>query len=468
MAQIPLLSGIGATENADFTLRYPVNLELVPVYSGVSKVNLRSASGVVPQSTGPGIDRGAIVWQGVHYRVMGTKLVSVSAGGDVTVLGDVGGSGPATLDYGPERLQIRSGTNLFFWSAGGGGLTQVTDVDLGQCIDQCWMDGFCVSTDGTYVVVNDLANPTAVNPLKYGSAESDPDPITGLLHDLRGELIVFGANSIQPFTNQGGSLFPFAPNISGVIPIGCVGPMAKCHFLESYAWVGGSRNSATGVWIGLTGQPKKISTRAIDDMLADVADQSAIQVEQRDARDEARLLVHLPDRTLVYLTNASLRNGGEPVWHVANSGQGMDKPYRPRNAVLAHGEWWVGDTETAALGTLSDGLATHFGEAVGWRFETALIYNQTNGGIIHGLELVGLPGRGPDADASFFVSYTNDGETWSPERANRLPAKGRRTERVAFNPHRRFRNYVGIAFRGDSNSLAGWAALEAQIEGLSA
>jgi hypothetical protein len=49
-----------------------------------------------------------------------------------------------------------------------------------------------------------------------------------------------------------------------------------------------------------------------------------------------------------------------------------------------------------------------------------------------------------------------------------LPAKGRRTERVAFNPHRRFRNYVGIAFRGDSNSLAGWAALEAQIEGLSA
>jgi hypothetical protein len=398
---------------------------------------------------------------------MGTKLVSVAVDGTTTTLGDVGGSGPVTLDYGPERLQIRSGTDLFYWS--GGTLTQVTDVDLGQCIDQCWMDGFAISTDGAYVVVNDLANPTAVNPLKYGSAETDPDPITGLLHDLRGELIVFGTNSIQPFTNQGGSLFPFAPNISGVIPIGCVGPMAKCHFANSYAFVGGSRNESTSVWISLTGQPKKISTRAIDDMLADVPDPAAIQLEQRTARDEARLLVHLPDRTLVYLTNASLRNGGAPVWYVARSGQGMDKPYRPRNAVLAYGEWWVGDTETAALGTLTDGLATHFGEAVGWEFSTIFAYNEGKGFIVHELELVGLPGRGVAANgASAFASFTRDGETWSPEVACRLPPNGQRTKRVIWAPHKRFRNFAGMKFRGDSNSLTGWASLRGEIEGLAA
>lgn len=466
MPQLPLLSGIKATENADFTLKYPTNLEIVPVDSGVGKVNLRSASGAIPESTGPGIDRGGIVWQNVHYRVMGTKLVSVAANGTTTTLGDVGGFGPVSLDYGPDRLQIRSGTSLYYWS--GTTLTQVTDSDLGPCLDQAWMDGYTVSTDGTSIVVTDLANPLAVNPLKYGSAEADPDPITGLLHDDRGELLAFGTNTIQPFTNIGGSGFPFAPNISATIPIGCVGPMAKCHFLDSFAFVGGSRNWATGVWLGLSGTAKKISTRAIDDDLAAVANQAAIQIEQRVSRDENRLLVHLPDRTLVYLHNAT-QALQTPVWYTARSGLGMDKAYRLRNAVLANGEWWVGDAETAALGTLSDGLATHFGEAVGWDFHTAMNYNDGKGFIVHELELVGLPGRGVAANgASVFLSFTTDGETYSIERACRLPAQGQRTKRTVFNPHKRARNMLGMRFRGDSNSLVGFAALRHESEALGA
>jgi hypothetical protein len=47
----------------------------------------------------------------------------------VTTLGDVGGSGPVSLDYGFDRLAIRSGTSLYYWN--GTTLTQVTDVDLG-------------------------------------------------------------------------------------------------------------------------------------------------------------------------------------------------------------------------------------------------------------------------------------------------------------------------------------------------
>ena len=467
MPQISLLSGIKATEQADFTLAYPTNLEIVPVDSGVGKINLRSAAGAVPVSTGPGIDRGGIVWQNVHYRVMGTKLVRVDAAGTITTLGDVGGAGPVTFDYGVSRLQIRSGTNLSYWS--GTTLTHVTDVDLGPCIDQCHMDGYTISTDGTSIVVTDLANPTSINPLKYGDAEADPDPITGLLHDLRGELVVFGTNSIQPFSDVGGSLFPFQPNISATINVGCVGPMAKCHFLNSYAFVGGSRNWATSVWIALYGIAKKISTRAIDDELAAVMDQSAIQVEQRVSRDENRLLVHLPDRTLVYLHNATEANGGTPVWYIARSGQGMNKAYRPRNAVLAYGEWWVGDTETAALGKLSDSVATHFGEAVGWDFHTVMQYNDGKGFIVHSLELVGLPGRGvADAGASVFLSFTTDGETYSIERASRLPPQGQRTKRTVFNPHKRARNVLGMRFRGDSNALAGFAALRAEAEPLSA
>jgi hypothetical protein len=39
-----------------------------------------------------------------------------------------------------------------------------------------WIDSFFMTTDGTYVIVTELSDPMQVKPLKYGSAEEDPDP----------------------------------------------------------------------------------------------------------------------------------------------------------------------------------------------------------------------------------------------------------------------------------------------------
>ena len=146
----------------------------------------------------------------------------------------------------------------------------------------------------------------------------------------------------------------------------------------------------------------------------------------------------------------------------------MDKPYRPRNAVLVGSRWIVGDTESSALGYLDDATGKHFGEAVGWQFQSQLMYNGAKGGIIHSLELIGLPGRGQSGPASIFFSYTVDGQQWSVERALSMGVPNERTKRMQWRPHKRFGNYLGLRFRGDSSALAGWAALEAQMEGLAA
>jgi hypothetical protein len=176
--QFPLLSGVSA-KGAEWVQRPPLNLEPVPVDSGISKGQFVGAAGAVPYATGPGIDRGGIYWNNTHYRVMGTKLVRVNARCFVDTLGDVGGSGPVSLDYSFDRLIIRSGTALYYWN--GIALTQVTDADLGPVDDAIWISGYTMTTDGTYVIVTELSDPTSVLPLKYGSAESDPDPVTGLL-----------------------------------------------------------------------------------------------------------------------------------------------------------------------------------------------------------------------------------------------------------------------------------------------
>lgn len=465
MTAIPLLSGITATESADFTLSYPVNMEPVPMKNGLSEGYLRTTPGATTFGTGTGIDRGGINWNGVLYRVMGTKLVSVSSAGAVTILGDVGGTGPVALDYGFDRLAINSGTSLYYWN--GTTLVQVTDPDIGQVFDMLWFTGYFVTTDGTSIVVTDLADPTAVNPLKYGSAEEDPDMVEGLFK-LRGELYALGRYTIQPFQNTGGSLFPFTAIPTATVPVGIVGPRAKCGFYQTLAFTGSGREEATAVYLLDGGNALKISTRAIDDELAKVADQSSITMESRMSRDERRLLVHLPDKTLVYMANAS-RIAGVPVWYIAVSGLGLDQQYRLQNAVLCYGKWICGDTASAQLGVLDESISTHFGDASGWRFDTMLLYNASKGGIVHSLELVGLPGRAPvSAEPPAFMSTTLDGETWSMERACSTGKGGNRTKRVQWRPHRRFSNYMGVRFRGTSPGVQGWAALNAEIEGLNA
>ncbi|HSG19489.1 MAG TPA: hypothetical protein VLA31_01860, partial [Burkholderiaceae bacterium] len=116
--QIPLLNGIFTDSSPDVRTSYPVNLVPVPKASGVSNEYLRPADGLIAQGTGPGTDRGGINWNGVCYRVMGSKLVTVSSTGVVTVLGDVGGSASelVVMDYSFDLLGIVSGGSLWFWN----------------------------------------------------------------------------------------------------------------------------------------------------------------------------------------------------------------------------------------------------------------------------------------------------------------------------------------------------------------
>ena len=100
MPQIPILSGIFVNASPEFRTSYPVNYYAVPKDTGISQGFLRPASGIVEFTTGPGLDRGGIEWNEVLYRVMGSKLVSVSPDGTVTILGDVGDDGVDANQHG--------------------------------------------------------------------------------------------------------------------------------------------------------------------------------------------------------------------------------------------------------------------------------------------------------------------------------------------------------------------------------
>lgn len=462
MAEIPILSGIVGSEEADFRASYPINLEPVITDTGISKGYLKTPPGAVQLGTGPGNMRGSINWNGTSYAVMGSKLVSISETGVATTLGDVSNDSlPVSLDYSFDYLSIGSAGGLYYWDQTNG-LRHVTDPDLGLVVDHIFVDGYNMTTDGENIVVTEPNDPMAVNPLKYGSSESDPDPTMGLIL-VRGEVYVPNRHTIDIFNNIGGNGFPFALNSGAMIPKGIVGTRAKCLFADTFAFVGSGRNEALGVYQAGAGQVVKISTREIDRLLALEPNPERIICERVVERDEQRLYVHLSDKTLVFYALASIK-AKEPIWGIRLAGAQLNSQWRPRFFSYCYNKWICGDLDSPAIAALTHGNPQDFGEVGGWQFDTILIYNESRGGIVHSLELVGLPGRG--AEGRVFFSRSFDGEDWGEEYGVSTGAVGDRSRRVAYRPHWRMRNYMGIRMRGADNALSGWARLEAQVEGL--
>lgn len=465
--QIPLLSGITTNATADFRTSYPVNLVPVPKDTGISKGYLRTASGLTQFATGPGVDRGGIQVFTSCFRVMGSELVIVRENGDVDIVGNVGGGGRVSMDYSSDRLCIVSDGSAYY--AGSDSVTPITDPDIGTPIDVVWVDGYFMFTDGNFIYVTELNDPFSIDPTKYAASEIDPDYVTGLLK-YRNEIYVFNRNTIEVFDDTGGSGFPFSRVSGGLIPKGCVGTHAKCLFAETFAWLGSARNEANSVYVASGGSAVKIATREVEERIAAYTEEELtdVLVEAKADRLHQHLYVHLPNETLVYDATASLV-AGQPVWFFISTGVSGIHPYRAQNFVYAYGKWIVGDTQDGRIGFVDETVMSQYGEVTGWTFETPLIYNQSKGGIVNSLELVGTTGRAPfGEDPSVFHSYTLDGLTWSDERQAGLGTAGQTQKRVVWRSDGKFDNFRGERFRGANTCPISWARLEAEIEPLNA
>jgi hypothetical protein len=464
--QIQILNGIYADATPELRTAYPVNMVPVPKQSGISNGFLRPGDGIVANGTGPGIDRGGINWRGICYRVMGTKLVEVASNGSVTVLGDVGGpvNTLVTFDYSFDRLAIASGGRLYYWN---GTLTQVTDPDLGVVLNVVWVDGYFMTTDGEFLIVTELSDPTQVNPLKYGSSEVDPDPVVALLK-LRNEVYALNRNTIEVFDNVGGDLFPFARIDGAQIQKGVIGTFACCVYIDRIAFLGSSRNEAPSIYVGAAATTQKISTQEIDELLLTYteAQLATVKLEARNDKSHQHLYVHLPDRTIVYDAAAS-EALGDQVWFTLTSTIVGFSQYRARNLVWAYDKWLVGDPQSNSIGYLVQDTGHHWGQQVRWEFGTLIVYNEGNGAIFNRLELVSLTGSvalGKNPQIS--TSYSIDGLSYSQDRSITVGTIGNTAKRLAWFQQGHMRNWRIQRFRGDSDAHVSFVRLEAQIEAL--
>ena len=464
--QIGILDGIFADSTPELRTAYPVNLMPVPKQSGISNGFLRPGDGIVSNGTGPGIDRGGINWRGRLYRVMGTKLVEIDSTGAVAILGDVGGpvNSLVTFDYSFEELAIASGGRLYYWDEAT--LTQVTDPDLGVVLDVVWVDGYFMTTDGEFLVVTELADPTQVNPLKYGSSEVDPDPVVALLK-LRNEIYALNRNTIEVFDNVGGALFPFERIAGAQIQKGVIGTQGCCVYLDRIAFLGSGRNEAPGIYVGASSQTQKLSTQEIDELLLTYteAQLALVKLEARNDKAHQHLYIHLPDRTVVYDAAAS-EALQTPVWFTLTSTIVGFTQYRARNLVYAYDKWLVGDPTSNNIGYLVQDIGSHWGQQVRWEFGTFIVYNEGRGALFKQLELVALTGSveiGKNPQIS--TSYSVDGKAFSQDRFISVGTTGA-NKRLCWFQQGHMRNFRIQRFRGDSDAHIAYVRLEAQLEPL--
>jgi hypothetical protein len=480
--QLPLARGSYTDSGAEWRTSYPRNLVPVVKESGISQMFLRSAEGLTRYDQDPpaltGNDRGGINWQGTCYRVIGTNFVSVDASGNVTVLGQVPDDGnPVAMDYGysNQGIGIVSAKTLWFYTiqtpAGGTGalaLRQCTDANLGSPIDMLWMAGYFVLTDGKSVYVTQLANQFTFNTQLFGSSSNQPDPINGLLK-FRNELYLGNRYQIPVFDNTGGTGFPFTENEGATIQKGIIGPYAKCLTSQGFAFVGGARGEALGVWLsGGLGIAQNIATREVMKLIGQYTEtQLYSSTLEYWAKDEQQFLyLHLPDYTLVYDVQGT-QNARQPIWFLLDSSTDGTGPWRAWHVVYCYGKFLWGDKYDQRIGFLDGTTAAQYGVNARWQFDTIFAYNQAKGLSVNSIELIGTYGRAAlGEDDTMSMQYTNDGEVWSAPKFISMGEQGQRGKRAQWRPRHFFRNFRGYRFAGFNAAPISFAALEADAEAM--
>ena len=464
--QIPIVQGVFTDNGPDIRRAYPVNLVPTILPNGISNGYLRPAEGIAPFSeTIVGFDRGGINWNGECYRVIGPTLYKVSSTGTTTIIGNVGDGGTVTFDYSFDYLAVASGGRLYYYD--GISLTQVTDPDLGTVVDFCWVDGYFFTTDGEFLVVTDLSDPFAVNPLKYASSEADPDPVVAIVK-IRNEVHVLNRNTIEVFDNIGGDFFPFNRIEGAQVQKGAVGTHACCVFMDRLAFLGSGRNEAPAIYMAASGQTQKLSSEEIDELLANYSESelSRVILETRKDKNHEFLYVHLPDRTVVFDGLAS-QQAGQQVWFTLTSAIAGFDQYRARNFVYCYDKWICGDTRRGQVGFLDDSIGSHWGERVRWELSTPIVFNEGNGGIFHELELIALTGRTElGVDTQIWTDYSIDGLSWSQPNFISVGKIGETRKRLVWRRQGFMRNFRMQRFHGTSDARISVARLEAQIEPL--
>ena len=413
MASIPFIKGDKVDDNTDYRDALAVNYYAVlrPIYG--EEGYMLNYYGLSDFATGQGISRGSI-WvaragfEG-QYRVSGQKLIKVEDDQSITVLGDIPGTGQASLTYSLNNLAIVVNSSLYYYNPTDG-LRQITDPHIGSPISIVWADFRFVLTDGEFLFQSNSLDEEAYEPLDFSGSDFQPDKIWAVGLNEDNELIAFNDLTTEYFVNVGAPNFSYTRIQLKAVKAGIAGTHCKAEYKDQ--WYALTRRTSTQHQFSVmqSGSAESITSREIEKVLATYSstelEKTVIEVFTKDA--VTWMVAHLPNKTLAYNDTVAKKHGIDVAWSILKTDvygnatyRGKDMTYDPR-----FGKWCIGDKLESKIGFLDDSVCTHYGDIVEGLLFTPILDMESLS--IDELKLKTIPGIAPSNDATVFISRTDD------------------------------------------------------------
>lgn len=432
---LPFAAGFYKDSSLPVSAQECVNFYInVPQTNALSSAQLVGVPGLKSLvSSGNEANRGAHVMGGVPYFVNGGALYKLGEDSTLTNLGVVDGQSRVSMADNGEKLCIVAPGNTAYMYSTTTGLVEITDPDLGLIDAVRYKDGYYIFSDtsGESWRISELNDPTSLNPLDFGTAESDPDLIVSP-HVNRNELYICGEKTIEPFQNIGGSGFPFLKIAGGVIPVGVHAKFSLVNVGAGFAFIGGGENERAGIYY-FSGIASKISTHAIDNALQDYTKAEIAQsfAYSYSMDGEQFVCFTLPKTTFVYQLSAS-QLSGRHIWFERKSGTGANQTRsRINSLVKAYDKLLVGDT-SGTIGYLDSATFTEYGNAFSSIFSTQAFDADGIAFFVSEIEATCESGVGLSGESSpaIHMDYSDDGgKTWTSLGERSLGAIGEFSKR---------------------------------------
>lgn len=426
--RLPIIQGIGM-DAIDFIYnKFPQNMLPVLLDNGISSGYMKPVEGFneaysysIVNDTNA--DYAAHVWKEDMYRVRGNTVVKYSGSSTRTVLGVLGASGTinSSITHGFDHIVFTNGLNLYTYD--GTTFTSVSVLLTGACHDVCFIEGYYVSTDGDFLVVSDINDPTSWSPTKYGASEADPDKIIRVLN-INNELVAVNRYSIEYFDNVGGTGFPFQRVDSAKIMKGAFEKASCCRFMDYIALIGGSEGHAMSIWLCSHGVTENISSPFLERVIeeyerSELQGTYYIKMEWRHYNGEDLLYLHCKTldykTSFVYSRQVSLANG-KPIWSRLKSPITLADSGFPKNLVNWRSDWYGGADANYSTGKflvkMSETTRQQLGGEVTYILPLIIDYEEGISFTINDIELVC---RIDYADGSTYLQLQETGFTWDDD-----------------------------------------------------
>jgi hypothetical protein len=223
--------------------------------------------------------RGSYATDTRRFIVAGPSFYERDSAGGLTLRGTLTGSSLdsyVAMKHGRDQLVLVDGTNGYVFNMDANTFGQITDPDWrgSEWVDE--IDGYFVFSDpGTdQFYISQIDDGSSLDALDFSSADAQPDDIV-TFRVLKRELYIFGTRSTEVWIDSGGTDFPLARYNSTPIDIGCVGRRAVIKAADSLIFIGATERGQGIVYMMQGHLPRRISNRAIEELLAQSTDLSA-------------------------------------------------------------------------------------------------------------------------------------------------------------------------------------------------